>query len=117
MARANQAYKAAAIPKPCSVCLTITAQINAFIAGEGAAAELLRIARQIRHAERDIATLDAEWRILISSENLANCTWTPKPPPSSTATFSPSWPPALREQVAPMRGTDSNSSTARSKPM
>jgi hypothetical protein len=43
-------------------------EINASIAGEGAAAELQRITRQIQHAERDIATLDAEEHTLLSSE-------------------------------------------------
>ena len=43
-------------------------EINASVAGEGAAAELLRISRQIRHAERDIANLDAERHSLLGSE-------------------------------------------------
>jgi hypothetical protein len=43
-------------------------EINASIAGEGAAAELLRITRQIQHAERDIANLDAERDALLGSE-------------------------------------------------
>jgi hypothetical protein len=43
-------------------------EINAVISEEGAAAELLRITRQIRHAERDIAALDAEQHTLLSSE-------------------------------------------------
>ena len=43
-------------------------EINASIAGEGAAAELLRITRQIRHAQRDIAALDVESRNLLSGD-------------------------------------------------
>ena len=38
------------------------------IAGEGPAAELLRLTRQLRHAQRDIAALDAERATLLSSE-------------------------------------------------
>ena len=67
MARANQAYKRGDT-ETLQRLLDDHREINAFIAGEDAAAELLRIARQIRHAERDIATLDAEWRILLSGE-------------------------------------------------
>ena len=74
MARANQAYRPRATLRRCSVCSTITSKSNAAGVGEGgagedAAAELLRITRQIlEHAERDIATLDAERHMLLSGE-------------------------------------------------
>ena len=67
MARANQAYKRGDT-EILQRLLDDHREINAFIAGEDAAAELLRITRQIRHAERDIATLDAERYMLLASE-------------------------------------------------
>ncbi len=67
MARANQAYSRGDI-ETLQRLLDDHLEINASIAGEGAAAELLRISRQIRHAERDIANLDAERHSLLGSE-------------------------------------------------
>ena len=67
MARANQAYGRGEL-ETLQRLLDDHLEINASIAGEGAAAELLRISRQIRHAERDIANLDAERHILLGSE-------------------------------------------------
>ncbi|MBT9332441.1 hypothetical protein [Paracidobacterium acidisoli] len=67
MARANQAYSRGDI-ETLQRLLDDHREINASIAGEGAAAELLRITRQIRHAERDIAVLDAEQHTLLASE-------------------------------------------------
>ena len=67
MARANQAYRRGDT-ETLQRLLDDHREINASIAGEDAAAELLRIARQIQHAERDIAALDAERHTLLSSE-------------------------------------------------
>jgi hypothetical protein len=67
MARANQAYSRGDIEALLRL-LDDHREINASIAGEGAAAELIRITRQIQHAERDIATLDTEQRTLLASE-------------------------------------------------
>jgi hypothetical protein len=67
MARANQAYSRGDT-ETLQRLLDDHREINASIAGEGAAAELLRITRQILHAERDIATLDAERHTLLSGE-------------------------------------------------
>src|SRR3984885_916598 len=67
MARANQAYKRGDT-ETLQRLLDDHREIHASIAGEDAAAELLRIARQIQHAERDIAALDAERHTLLSSE-------------------------------------------------
>ena len=67
MARANQAYSRGDT-ETLQRLLDDHLEIHASVAGEGAAAELLRITRQIQHAERDIATLDAEQHALLSSE-------------------------------------------------
>ncbi|WP_260735682.1 coiled-coil domain-containing protein [Tunturiibacter lichenicola] len=67
MARANQAYTRGDT-ETLQRLLDDHREINASIAGEGAAAELLRITRQIHHAERDIATLNAERNTLLASE-------------------------------------------------
>jgi hypothetical protein len=67
MARANQAYSCGDT-ETLQRLLDDHREINASIAGEGAAAELLRIARQIQHAERDIATLEAERHTLLAGE-------------------------------------------------
>lgn len=67
MARANQAYSRGDT-ETLQRMLDDHREIDSSIAGEGAAAELLRITRQIRHAERDIANLDAERHTLLSSE-------------------------------------------------
>ncbi|HZY63283.1 MAG TPA: hypothetical protein VFE38_12240 [Edaphobacter sp.] len=67
MARANQAYSRGDT-EALQRLLDDHLEINSSIAGEGPAAELLRITRQIQHAERDIAALDAEQHTLLSSE-------------------------------------------------
>ena len=67
MARANQAYSRGDTDT-LQRLLDDHREINTSIAGEDSAAELLRITRQIQHAERDIATLDAERHTLLSSE-------------------------------------------------
>src|SRR6201986_2359578 len=67
MSRANQAYSHGDT-ETLQRLLDDHREINAFNAGEGAAAELLRIARQIHHAERDIASLEAERHTLLSGE-------------------------------------------------
>lgn len=67
MARANQAYSRGDA-ETLQRLLDDHREIHASIAGEGLASELLRITRQISHALRDIATLDAERHTLLSSE-------------------------------------------------
>ena len=67
MARANQAYSRGDT-EMLQRLLDDHREINASIASEGAAAELLRITRQIRHAERDIAALEAERHTLLGGE-------------------------------------------------
>ncbi len=67
MARANQAYSRGDTDT-LQRMLDDHREIAASIAGEGAAAELLRITRQIQYAERDIANLDAERHTLLSGE-------------------------------------------------
>jgi hypothetical protein len=67
MARANQAYSRGDTDT-LQRMLDDHREIAASIACEGAAAELLRITRQIQHAERDIANLDAERHTLLSGE-------------------------------------------------
>jgi hypothetical protein len=67
MARANQAYSRGDA-ETLQRLLDDHHEINASIAGEGSAAELLRITRQILHAERDIATLEGERHTLLASE-------------------------------------------------
>src|SRR5580704_14986761 len=67
MARANQAYSHGDIGT-LERLLDDHREINASIAGEGAATELLRITRQIQHAKPDIATLAAEWHTLLAGE-------------------------------------------------
>lgn len=67
MARANQAYSRGDT-ETLERLLDDHREIHASIAGEGSAAELIRITRQILHAERDIAILDAERHTLLSSE-------------------------------------------------
>jgi hypothetical protein len=67
MARANQAYTRGDT-ETLQRLLDDHREINASIAGEGAAAELLRITRQIQHAQRDIATLEAERHTLLASD-------------------------------------------------
>lgn len=67
MARANQAYRRGDI-ETLQRLLDDHREIHASIAGEGTVAELQRITRQIQHAQRDIATLDAEQDTLLASE-------------------------------------------------
>jgi hypothetical protein len=67
MARANQAYTRGDT-ETLQRLLDDHREINASVAGESSAAELLRMTRQIRHAERDIARLDEEQHSLLSSE-------------------------------------------------
>jgi hypothetical protein len=67
MARANQAYRRGDI-EILERLLEDHRETSSIIAGEGPAAELRRITRQIQHAHRDIATLDAEWLALLQSE-------------------------------------------------
>jgi hypothetical protein len=67
MARANQAYNRGDT-ETLQRLLDDHHEINASIAGEDGAAELLRITRQIQHAERDIAVLDAERQALLASD-------------------------------------------------
>lgn len=67
MARANQAYTRGDT-ETLQRMLDDHREINAFIADEGATAEMLRITRQIRHARRDIALLDDEHRTLLASD-------------------------------------------------
>jgi len=67
MARANQAY-AHGDAEALQRLLDDHREIHSVVAGEDAAAELLRIARQIQHAERDIAALDAERHTLLTGD-------------------------------------------------
>jgi hypothetical protein len=67
MALANQAYKRGDT-ETLQRLLDDHREINALITGEDEAAELLRITRQIQHAERDIAALEAERYTLLSGE-------------------------------------------------
>ncbi len=67
MARANQAYSRGDA-ETLQRLLDDHYEIHASIADESRSAEMMRITRQIRHAERDIAALDAEQRSLLASE-------------------------------------------------
>ncbi|MCU1323932.1 MAG: hypothetical protein JWM43_3581 [Acidobacteriaceae bacterium] len=70
MARANHAYSRGDT-ETLQRLLDDHREINAAdegITGESAVVELLRITRQIQHAERDIATLDAEQHTLLAGE-------------------------------------------------
>lgn len=67
MARANQAYSRGDT-ETLQRLLDDHLEINAAGTGESAAAELLRVTRQIQHAERDIAALEAERQTLFGSE-------------------------------------------------
>ena len=66
MARANQAYRHGDAELLLRM-LDDHREIDSS-AGENAAAELARIARQIAHAERDLAALDAEQEALLAGE-------------------------------------------------
>lgn len=67
MASANQAYKRGDT-ETLQRLLDDHREITSFITGEDSAAELLRIMRQIRHAERDMAALEEERHTLLSGE-------------------------------------------------
>lgn len=67
MARANQAYRRGDA-EVLARMLDDHRELTASVAGESAAAEMLRIARQIRHAERDLSGLEYQHRTLLSSE-------------------------------------------------
>ncbi|MGI4757283.1 MAG: hypothetical protein ACRYGF_10605 [Janthinobacterium lividum] len=67
MTRANEAYSRGD-SEVLQRLLDDHLEINASIQGETEAGELLRINRQIRHAERDMARLDVEQHSLLASE-------------------------------------------------
>jgi hypothetical protein len=67
MVRANEAYSRGDT-EVLQRLLDDHLEINAAGVGESAAAELLRITRQIQHAERDIVRLDVERDALLGSE-------------------------------------------------
>ena len=67
MARANHAYSRGDT-QTLERLLADHFEIHAALAEEDAIAEHLRIARQIRHAERDLAALDAERHTLLAGE-------------------------------------------------
>ena len=67
MARANEAYSHGDA-ETLQRLLDDHREIHAAAEGESASAELLRIARQIQHAQRDIAKLDIERDALLGSE-------------------------------------------------
>jgi chromosome segregation ATPase len=67
MARANQAYRRGDT-ETLQRLLDDYREVAGALAGESAAAELLRVTRQIQHAERDLAALDVEQRVLLESE-------------------------------------------------
>ncbi len=67
MARANQAYTRGDTDT-LERLLDDHREINAAITEEGPAAEALRLSRQVQHAQRDIAALQAERHTLLSSE-------------------------------------------------
>ncbi len=70
MARANQAY-GRGDTETLQRMLDDSREIQAAgseVAEEGAAAELLRMTRQMKHAERDISALDAERRTLLAGD-------------------------------------------------
>lgn len=67
MARANQAY-GRGDTETLQGLLDDHREVHGLISGEDESAELLRITRQIRHAERDIAALEAERQALLASE-------------------------------------------------
>ena len=67
MTRANQAY-GCGDTESLQRLLDDYLEVHASLTLEGDASELLRMTRQIQHAERDLATLDAEQQTLRSSE-------------------------------------------------
>jgi hypothetical protein len=67
MMRANQAYSRGD-GETLQRLLDDHLEVNATVGDEGEGAELLRVARQIQHAERDVAALDGERERLLASE-------------------------------------------------
>jgi hypothetical protein len=67
MARANQAYSRGDF-EALQRLLDDHLEIHTSMEAAGAAAELVRLARQIQHAERDITALEAEQQTLLESE-------------------------------------------------
>jgi hypothetical protein len=67
MTRANQAYSRGDA-ETLQRMLDDHLEVNAAMADEGDGVTLLRLARQIQHAVRDIAALDGEQQTLLSSE-------------------------------------------------
>ena len=67
MARANQAYRRGQV-EVLQRLLDDQLEIHAAITGESAAAELLRLSRQIQHAEREMAQLEGERHALLASD-------------------------------------------------
>lgn len=67
MARAIQAYKRGDADT-LQRLLDDHREVDTSLAGEGAAAELQRITRQIQHAQRDIAALEVEQHTLLAGE-------------------------------------------------
>ena len=67
MARANQAYRRGDM-ETLQRLMDDYREVTGALAGESTAVELLRVMRQIQHAERDIAALDAEQEALLTSE-------------------------------------------------
>lgn len=67
MARANQAYRRGDV-ETLQRMLDDHTELHAVSASESVAAELLRIARQIQHAKRDVAALETERYMLRGSE-------------------------------------------------
>ncbi|MGD0736405.1 MAG: hypothetical protein ABR976_14725 [Terracidiphilus sp.] len=67
MTRANQAYSRGDA-ETLQRLLDDHLEVNASVADEGDSQALLRLARQIQHAERDIAALDREQKALLLSE-------------------------------------------------
>ena len=67
MARANQAYSCGDA-ETLQRLLDDHLEVNASVADEGDSLVLLRLVRQIQHAERDVAALDREHEMLLGSE-------------------------------------------------
>ena len=67
MTRANQAYSRGDA-ETLQRMLDDHLEVNAAVADEGDGVTLLRLVRQVQHAERDIAALDRECHTLLSSE-------------------------------------------------
>jgi hypothetical protein len=67
MTRANHAYSCGDA-ETLQRLLDDHLEVNAAVADEGDGVTVLRLARQIQHAERDIAALDGEQQTLLGSE-------------------------------------------------